>query len=131
MPETPYTGLGQISTCPYYGGPRIRRGLRGRGLGQLWATPGIRIGRKAYYGMSGLGVDIRETLATAGQAVKTTEEILPAVEQMAADYQKASPLVNFLIDYWPIAVLLLSLTVAGGAAAGSMAVLKRLERSRR
>jgi len=56
------------------------------------------------------------------------EEILPSVEVMAADYQKISPLVNFMADYWSVAIIGLALVVAGGAAAGAFLTLKRLDK---
>ena len=76
-------------------------------------------------------VSIKETMETAGQAVRTTEEILPAVETMAQDYQRISPLVNFLADYWSVAAVTLAAIMAAGAAAGSWVVLKRLEKKKR
>ena len=79
------------------------------------------------YDMSGLGANPLDTIK---QTLRTTEDVLPAVEIMAEDYAKASPLVNFMIDYWAVALLGLSLVVAGGASVGSWIVLKRLEKRR-
>ena len=70
-------------------------------------------------GNSRLGVTFKEAVSVGGRAIQTTDEILPAVQVMATDYQKASPAVNWMIDHWPVALLVLGLTVAGGAFGGS------------
>jgi hypothetical protein len=70
-------------------------------------------------GSFGLGVTFKEAVGTAGRAIQTTDDILPAVKVMANDYQKASPAVNWLIDHWPVALVVVALTVAGGAFGGS------------
>ena len=76
-------------------------------------------------GMGNMGIDIRETIATVGQAQKTAQEIMPAVEVMAKDYERLSPKINFLMDYWPITLAVLFTTMAGGAFAGSYWVMRK------
>ena len=98
--------------CPYYGGPMIHRGPAGGGFGRR-------------QGMGNMGIDIRETIATVGQAQKTAQEIMPSVEIMAKDYERLSPKINFLMDYWPITLAVLFLTITGGAFAGSYWVMRK------
>lgn len=69
-------------------------------------------------------------LDTVKQTLRTTEDVLPAVEVMAEDYVKVSPFINFLADYWAVALVITGATVAVGSAIGSWTVLKRLENKR-
>ena len=56
-------------------------------------------------------------------------ETLATVDLMATDYKKMSPKLNFLLDYWPLTIFGLAVTVAIGAFGGAYVVdLKRKKR---
>ena len=69
-----------------------------------------------------------EMLKTTDDVQQTLKEVLPTVKIIAKDYEKASPLVNFLIDYWPIALVILTLVITGSSFAGSYWVMKKLKK---
>jgi hypothetical protein len=79
---------------------------------------------------STLSFDAASLINTGSQALQTTQDVLPAVSVMAKDYERFSPKLNFLMDYWPITLAVLFLTMTGGAFTGSYMVMKRIRRDR-
>lgn len=80
------------------------------------------------YNAGGLGVDARSIIGTTVATQQTIEEIIPTVEKIAVDYERISPLVNFVADYWYTVLAVVFLTGAVGSTVGSWFVLRRLEK---
>jgi len=72
-------------------------------------------------------LDIREVAKTTMMTTETIEEITPAIKQIAADYARVSPGVNFVADYWYSVLALIFTISAAGSAVGAWFVLKKLK----
>jgi len=81
-----------------------------------------------YTALGSMGIDVQEIIGTTAMTTETIQEITPAIKQMAVDYERVSPFVNFMADYWYTALALIFASGAAGAAVGSWFVLKRLEK---
>lgn len=62
------------------------------------------------------------TFMTAAEAVETVQEITPTLKLMSGHYQKASPLIDFAIDFWPVVAVGTFLAIMAGSASGAIAV---------
>jgi hypothetical protein len=80
------------------------------------------------YNAGGMGLNVQEVIGTTAATQKTIEEILPTVELIATDYQRVSPGVNFIADYWYTVLMALFLSSALGATFGSWFVLRKLKK---
>jgi hypothetical protein len=80
------------------------------------------------YSPSGLGASARDILGTTARTQETIEEIIPTVKNIADDYDKMRPGVQFLTKYWYTVLIILALASAGGSGLGSWFVLKRLKK---
>ena len=77
---------------------------------------------------SGLGIDWGEVVGTTQMTTQTIQEITPTIKKMAVDYDRVSPLVNYMADYWYSVIAIIVASGALGSAIGSWFVLKRLEK---
>ena len=68
------------------------------------------------------------TIDTIIETQRTMDEILPTVRQIATDYEKIAPGVDFMSKYWYTVLLMISFSAIAGSAVGSWFVLKRLEK---
>jgi len=63
---------------------------------------------------------ITESFATAQEAVQLVQELTPTLKTMSRQYIKAAPLIDFTIDYWPVAVAVGFLGIVTGSAIGAV-----------
>lgn len=57
---------------------------------------------------------------TPTEALAILSEVAPTLKTVAKDYDKASPYINVIIDYWPVALATTFVGVMLGSAIGTM-----------
>ncbi len=65
---------------------------------------------------------IKSSFMTAAEAAQAINEITPTLVLASGHYQKASPLINWTIKYWPVAIVIGFLALSAGSATGTIAV---------
>ena len=78
-----------------------------------------------YSNMRGLGINPGDIIGTTVATQRTIEEVLPTVRLIATDYERVSPVVNFVADYWYTVLAVILATSAFGAGLGAWFVLRK------
>jgi len=76
--------------------------------------------------------DVRSTITTVTDATELVKELAPTLQTMSVQYTKAAPLLDWVIDYWPVAAAVTFLAIMSGSAVGSIipSYAKKKRRSR-
>jgi len=64
--------------------------------------------------------DARSSITSIADATELVQELAPTLQTMSVQYTKAAPLIDWVIDYWPVAAAVTFLAIMSGAAVGSI-----------